>query len=786
MLLLFIMSVPTAARLTGLTLTDEQERILDTCPPPVGEWSGGAGETKKNKDGGSEGGQLFRVTAAAGAGKTTALLALALRAAEQGHRDIVYLTFTKSAARDGQRRLRTALDAAATRRGGIPTTDTVRVHASTLHSCAYRLLRGAASDDEHPVSPLWDERRVKTWIREQCKDPIERFLGTCYRCLQEKYGGTDRLEWAQSRARRQVEHYIYKTLTVMLCQRASPLEVFDRRCDEDCTGDRDYYPAVVFHKSDGKGPKWGFNPGFYYPRVKFYAEMAVMLFRKALEQDIFTFDFYLKRAQLQGKIIPGSIVLLDESQDMDGCQIDWAVRTQLRSGSHVYVVGDPAQAIYGFRGAKSQYLVDLEGAQDLFLLQSFRFGPQIANLANCLLFAKENSSLSGKVWDSKLRKEKDKNWTPYRLQSATPTQPGAVTILPLLCEWQSHPQLTVIARTNATLFSECIKAFLVEPESPADGDAAKVEVKALELAAVLPKVHIMGDGRDSGKNGFEATFREIEILRVLFLLPAGETRQLPVQLFPEFDGIPLTYEAFEEECVQKELGRFATVRGLLKKYGGDVKQYTDMFEEHVLRKLVPAAEANVILTTCHCAKGLEWDTVQVCDDFTTLHRFDEHGFYFGWENDEINAWYVACTRAKVRLSIPKTLHTLLRFFDRLFRTGGVAAGMGHPWKPNEPLSNEEARAVYTNLVVPLRLDFGLESTGKLMTFLVSEGYDPREDEEFWDDDESYDDGEGGDFQEHPPSNPSIRIVTPERAQKQSQLSMEASARPVKRKLDLQI
>ena len=36
----------------------------------------------------------------------------------------------------------------------------------------------------------------------------------------------------------------------------------------------------------------------------------------------------------------------------------------------------------------------------------------------------------------------------------------------------------------------------------------------------------------------------------------------------------------------------------------------DLFKEHVMVKNTPAEEADVILTTCHSAKGLEWDNVQ--------------------------------------------------------------------------------------------------------------------------------------------------------------------------------
>ena len=65
------------------------------------------------------------------------------------------------------------------------------------------------------------------------------------------------------------------------------------------------------------------------------------------------------------------------------------------------------------------------------------------------------------------------------------------------------------------------------------------------MAAVLPEAHSVGDSH-FGKNGFESTFRGIEPLRDLLLLPAGEAMYLPPMLFREFDGTAFTFDAFEE------------------------------------------------------------------------------------------------------------------------------------------------------------------------------------------------------------------------------------------------
>jgi superfamily I DNA/RNA helicase len=75
---------------------------------------------------------------------------------------------------------------------------------------------------------------------------------------------------------------------------------------------------------------------------------------------------------------------------MDGCQMKW-IGDQPSFGTHIYIVGDPAQAIYGFRGAMSKYLMDLNSSRDCLLTESWRFGRRISQIANLVLFAKEHS-----------------------------------------------------------------------------------------------------------------------------------------------------------------------------------------------------------------------------------------------------------------------------------------------------------------------------------------------------------------------------------------------------------
>lgn len=79
-----------------------------------------------------------------------------------------------------------------------------------------------------------------------------------------------------------------------------------------------------------------------------------------------------------------------------------------------------------------------------------------------------------------------------------------------------------------------------------------------------------------------------------------------------------------------------------------------------IRKLVTELEsrstsqkdAEVILTTGHKSKGLEWNRVKILDDFANLTRMLEENRII-LKKEEINLIYVAITRAKEKLEIDK-------------------------------------------------------------------------------------------------------------------------------------
>ncbi|MER8103280.1 UvrD-helicase domain-containing protein [Kitasatospora sp. NPDC094016] len=94
-------------------------------------------------------------------------------------------------------------------------------------------------------------------------------------------------------------------------------------------------------------------------------------------------DYIVKQWALSGFKVDTDVIFFDEAQDVSPV-LDGVVRAAMKQGVQVVAVGDSNQSIYGFRGATdalARFPVDAR----LTLTQSFRFGPQIAEAGNRFL-----------------------------------------------------------------------------------------------------------------------------------------------------------------------------------------------------------------------------------------------------------------------------------------------------------------------------------------------------------------------------------------------------------------
>lgn len=77
-----------------------------------------------------------------------------------------------------------------------------------------------------------------------------------------------------------------------------------------------------FRKGE-KAANLGFPPEIYAleKSYRFYADTTVKLWDYVIQNNVRTYDTEMKKSQLKGLRIPCSVLLVDECQDLDGCQV---------------------------------------------------------------------------------------------------------------------------------------------------------------------------------------------------------------------------------------------------------------------------------------------------------------------------------------------------------------------------------------------------------------------------------------------------------------------------------
>ena len=298
-------------------------------------------------------------------------------------------------------------------------------------------------------------------------------------------------------------------------------------------------------------------------------------------------DGYLKLFQLERPMLAGcDTVMVDEAQDLNVCTFDIVARQR---GAQV-LVGDPAQAIYGFRGA-----VDALGRADaderLDLTRSFRFGEGIAQVANALLghFRPGSPPVVGESGQR----------TAFAVDERQP--------------------FAVLARTNAGVFEEAVR-----------------------LLGSRRRYHFVG-----GPEGYK-----LDKILDAYLLWRGDRarmRDAYLRSFASFDElVSLACETLDPELrqlVRVVLDRRGQIPGLVDAIRARHAECP---------KAVWPSFGGIFLATAHKAKGLEFEQVWLADDYVDLledGRGLEPGEV---DPQEIHILYVALTRARraVRLCEP--------------------------------------------------------------------------------------------------------------------------------------
>ena len=306
---------------------------------------------------------------------------------------------------------------------------------------------------------------IEKLISEVCKDKISRLVSAVDAKVQKK-------------TTKRVITYIRKTLEGFMNSARSEDEGFDWY--------HTYCPAKLWHADLSKQPI-GLSKNY---TATFYVDNARTIWQKMRygannhPPEFITHSSYVKIAQLRGSKIDATVILVDESQDLNECQIAWMATQALRYNTQLYFVGDLAQTIYSFRGAKSKFIAQLEEYVrrpgggvipiiDHSLTTSWRFGPTLAAIGNTVLFCKEFSPQTTGERGSK--KDVVKTWYPYRLRGGKlgcdGEDEGRITTQNLLsneAEWEGP--VTVLAYSNMELFKAALGYISARKE---EGEAMK-------------------------------------------------------------------------------------------------------------------------------------------------------------------------------------------------------------------------------------------------------------------------------------------------------------------------
>ena len=166
-------------------LSGQQLEVVKLARPPTPICNGQNGSAHDMSGGAQkqqQPGYMVRVTAAAGTGKTTTLLHLAVRCLDLGHDNVTYVTYSKASATDAKERILQMMKIHA----GEDDKQEQRITASTLHSCAMKLVAAQEGENGEEVEKkLIDDTALKRLIAKQYEVEIKDYMDPALRWVQE-------------------------------------------------------------------------------------------------------------------------------------------------------------------------------------------------------------------------------------------------------------------------------------------------------------------------------------------------------------------------------------------------------------------------------------------------------------------------------------------------------------------------------------------------------------------------------------------------------------------------
>lgn len=303
-------------------------------------------------------------------------------------------------------------------------------------------------------------------------------------------------------------------------------------------------------------------------------------------------DYYLKRYQLSKPRLPYTHILFDEGQDASPVMLDIFLN---QDHAVKVIVGDSAQAIYGYRLAVNA--LDMVHFDRYTLSKSFRFNDTISRLANNVLSWKKLIHTYNNV---------------INIEGV-----GGVS---------SENSTCYLSRSNFGVLKSTI--IQVEKNNPRS-------------------IYLEGGAKGYTFLNNNPTMND---LMSLFYRKHGNIKN------PMIKNLSNISEAikYSEKINDVEMGNLARI---IQTYGKDLKNHIRYIKSIVA---TDRNYADLTFSTVHKSKGLEYDVVNLSDDFVSLNEikiFSENynnsqnkDIHLEKErqrlNEEINILYVGITRTK--------------------------------------------------------------------------------------------------------------------------------------------
>ena len=342
--------------------------------------------------------------------------------------------------------------------------------------------------------------------------------------------------------------------------------------------------------------------------------------------------------------MPYEHIVVDEFQDSNPNQIDLilSIMKQNAGVQSLAVVGDEMQAIYGFRNATPDNIINFDKyfkhVTDICLEDNFRSETPIIARANAILRKESAVNKQIKCW------KKSPGLAPVVMTFSKPADEIDLYVRQvdkLLKDGVRASDIAILARTRNELikiqeaFSEAkIPTILKVPEIVGDSPYVK---------AIIALAHFLRDPQDLLDLALYAKsvgtdpmdLKAVEQLGV-DIVTAMSTMTEAEKILAFFDLTKTHTEDYIADSFMEELRehQFHTLYQLCE-YCAKYRKY-EIKESHSTSREETEA---VTLITVHSAKGLEWDTVLL-----SIKKFYT-------DAEERRLLYVAITRAKHRLLV---------------------------------------------------------------------------------------------------------------------------------------